>query len=105
MFSNRCRLAASAIAPISYIALVSGLVPLGSALNLVGQVLIFPFALKHRAWDMIALTVFFTGVNSLTLAPYAAKLAGPAFATPGTVERPCYPMSSANKLAGVRYRP
>ena len=105
MFSNRCRLAASAIAPISYIALVSGLVPLGSALNLIGQALIFPFALKHRAWDMIALTVFFAGVNAVALAPHAAKLASPASPAPGAVERSYRSVPAAAELAGVRYRP
>jgi len=69
MSPERCRLAASAIAPVSYIALVSGLVSIGASLNLVGQILIVPFALKHRAWDLIALSVFFTAVNLVALAP------------------------------------
>ena len=73
MFTNRCRVAASAIAPLSYICLVSGLVPAGAFLNLLGQALIIPFALKNRAWDMIALTVFFTIVNTIALAPHASK--------------------------------
>ena len=67
MFASRCRVAASAIAPLSYICLVSGLVPVGAALNLVGQVLITPFALKNRAWDMIALSAVFAVINTQTL--------------------------------------
>ena len=74
MFTNRCRVAASAIAPLSYICLVSGMVPLGALLNLVGQALIVPFAVKNRAWDMVALTVFFTAVNTLTLVPHAIRM-------------------------------
>lgn len=75
MLANRCRVAASAIAPLSYICLVTGLVPAGALLNLVGQVLITPFALKSRAWDMIILSVFFGTVNMVALAPYVAKSA------------------------------
>ena len=98
-------MAASAIAPISYIALVSGLVPLGSALNLVGQTLIVPFAVKSRAWDMIALSIFFTTINVVALAPHAAKLASPASPAPGAVERSYRSVPAAAELAGVRYRP
>ena len=94
-------MAASAIAPISYIALVSGLVPLGSALNLVGQALIVPFAVKNRAWDMIALSVFFTTINIVALAPHAAKLARPPAAASSSVERVGRSVPAATKLAGV----
>lgn len=94
-------MAASAIAPISYIALVSGLVPLGASLNLVGQVLITPFALKNRAWDMVALSVFFGTVNLIAIAPHAAKLARPAAAASSRVERISRSVPTANKLASL----
>ena len=86
MFANRCRVAASALAPLSYICLVSGLVPFGAALNLVGQALITPFALKNRAWDMIALSVFFTAVNVIAIAPHVAEAAGSVSAAASHLE-------------------
>ena len=101
MSPNRCRLAASALAPISYISLVSGMVATGASLNLVGQILIIPFALKHRAWDMIALSVFFTTVNVIALAPHAAKLARPAAAASSRVERVSRSVPTASKLASL----
>ena len=101
MSPERCRLVASAIAPISYISLVSGLVSIGASLNLVGQILIIPFALKHRAWDLIALSVFFSAVNAITLAPHAAKLARPTAAASSRVERVNRSVPAATKLAGM----
>lgn len=101
MSPNRCRLAASALAPISYISLVSGLVAVGAGLNLVGQILIVPFALKHRAWDMIALSVFFSTVNVVVLAPHVAELARTSAAASSRVEWVNRPVSAASKLAGV----
>ena len=101
MFASRCRVAASAIAPLSYICLVSGLVPLGAALNLVGQVLITPFALKSRAWDMIALSVFFTVVNTIALAPHVAKASSAAVAATSSVERLDRPVHAARSLEGL----
>jgi len=101
MSPERCRLAASAIAPVSYIALVSGLVSIGASLNLVGQILIIPFALKHRAWDMVALSVFFTTVNVIALTPHAAKLARPTAAASSRVERVSRSVPAASKLASL----
>lgn len=101
MLSSRCRVAASAIAPVSYICLVSGLVPAGALLNLVGQALIVPFALKNRAWDMIALTVFFTVVNTIALAPHVAKAAGSAVTAASSVERPDRTVHAARSLEGL----
>ena len=101
MSPNRCRLAASALAPISYISLVSGLVAIGASLNLVGQILIIPFALKHRAWDMIVLSVFFSAVNVIALAPHAAKLARPSAAASSRVERVSRSVPAASKLASL----
>ena len=105
MFSSRCRVAASAIAPLSYICLVSGLVPAGALLNLVGQALIVPFALKNRAWDMIALTVFFTVVNTIALAPHVAKASGSAVAAASSVERIDSPVHAARSLEGLYDQP
>ena len=68
----RMRIGASVVAPISYVCLVSGLVPVGACLNLLGQALITPFAVKNRAWDMVALSIFFTAVNLTAVAPHAA---------------------------------
>lgn len=68
----RMRIGASVLAPISYVCLVSGLVPVGAVLNLFGQALITPFAVKSRAWDMVALSIFFTAVNLTAVAPHAA---------------------------------
>jgi hypothetical protein len=95
-------MAASAIAPLSYICLVSGLVAIGASLNLVGQVLITPFALKNKAWDMIVLSVFFGAVNTITLAPHVAKAFSPDTATPSHLERVDRTVHAAPKLAGVR---
>ena len=67
----RMRIGASVVAPISYVCLVSGLVPVGACLNLIGQALITPFAVKNRAWDMVALSIFFTAVNLTAVAPHA----------------------------------
>lgn len=105
MFSSRCRMAASAIAPLSYICLVSGLVPAGALLNLVGQALVVPFALKNRAWDMIALTVFFTAVNTIALAPHVAKAAGSAVTAASSVERPDRTVHAAKSLEGLYEQP
>ena len=101
MFTSRCRVAASAIAPLSYICLVSGLVPAGALLNLVGQVLIVPFALKNRAWDMIALTVFFTVVNTIALAPHVSKAAHSAIAAASNLERLDRPVHATRSLEGL----
>jgi len=87
MLANRCRVAASAIAPVSYICLVSGLVAPGAALNLLGQFLITPFALKNKAWDMIVLSVFFGTVNAIALAPHVTKAFSPDAAAPSHLER------------------
>ena len=98
-------MAASAIAPVSYICLVSGLIPAGALLNLIGQALIVPFALKSRAWDMIALTVFFTAVNTIALAPHVAKAAGSAVTAAGSVERPDRTVHAARSLEGLYEQP
>ena len=102
MFTSRCRMAASAIAPLSYICLVSGLVAPGALLNLIGQALITPFALKNRAWDMIALSVFFAAVNTIALAPHAAKLTRPSAAATSPVERVGRSVPATTELASVR---
>jgi len=104
MLSNRCRVAASAIAPVSYICLVSGLVPLGAALNLAGQVLITPFALKNRAWDMVALSVFFSAVNLFALAPHVAKINRSSAAISSRVERVNRSVHAARRLEGVHHQ-
>ena len=87
----RMRIGASVLAPISYVCLVSGLVPVGAVLNLFGQALITPFAVKNRAWDMVALSIFFTAVNLTAVAPHAVA---------------AYDQLSANSSAsaGVLYR-
>jgi hypothetical protein len=70
----RMRIGASVLAPISYVCLVSGLVAPGACLNLLGQALITPFAVKNRAWDMVALSFFFTAVNLTAVAPHATAV-------------------------------
>jgi len=77
------------------------MVATGASLNLVGQILLIPFALKHRAWDMIVLSVFFSTVNVIALAPHAAKLARPSAAASSRVERADRSVSAATELAGV----
>jgi len=101
MLANRCRVAASAIAPVSYICLASGLVPAGAALNLVGQFLITPFALKNRAWDMIVLSVFFGTVNTIALAPHVAKAFSPDAAAPSHLERVDRAVHTARSVEGL----
>jgi len=94
-------MAASAIAPISYICLVSGLVAVGASLNLVGQFLITPFALKNKAWDMVVLSVFFGTVNLIALAPHVAKAFGPDASAPSNLERVDRAVHAPGELEGL----
>ena len=104
MFASRCRVAASAIAPLSYICLVSGLVAPGAFLNLLGQALITPFALKNRAWDMIALSVFFTAVNTIALAPHVAEAASSIPAAASHLERLNSSLHATRSVGSVRHK-
>jgi len=61
--AERARLAASLFSIISYILLIQGTVGWGVVLNLICQILIVPFALKHKAYDMVSLSAFFGGID------------------------------------------
>jgi len=63
------RIASSVLAPIGYLLLLSGSVAAGAALNLAGQILLAPFAFKNKAWDLLALVVFFSTANLMAIAP------------------------------------
>jgi hypothetical protein len=63
MIATYSRLAASTLSVISYLLMTNKQVIPGVALNLLCQALLIPFAIKHRAWDMIGLSAFFSGVD------------------------------------------
>lgn len=47
----------------AYLLITSGHVLAGVSVNMLGQVLLLPFGLKARAWDLLALSGFFITVN------------------------------------------
>lgn len=47
----------------AYPALTTGRITLGVLLNLLGQLLLLPFGVKTRSWDLLALGAFFISIN------------------------------------------
>ena len=54
---------ASALSIVSYLLMVQKHTVPGIALNLVCQVLLVPFALKQKAFDMVGLSALFGGID------------------------------------------
>ena len=60
---NRFRMAASSLSVLSYLLITHEQRSIGVLLNLICQGCLVPFCLKHRAWDMVALSGLFGGIN------------------------------------------
>ena len=54
---------ASTLSVVSYLMMTSKLVVPGVALNLLCQLLLVPFAVKHKAYDMCGLSAMFGGID------------------------------------------
>lgn len=54
---------ASTLSVVSYLMMTNKLVVPGVALNLLCQLLIVPFAVKHKAYDMCGLSAIFGGID------------------------------------------
>ena len=63
MIATYFRLMASTLSVASYLLMTSGQVLAGVAINLLCQLLLIPFSVKHRAYDMIGLSALFGGVD------------------------------------------
>jgi len=63
MIATYFRLMASTLSVVSYVLMTNKQVVPGVALNLLCQLLIVPFAAKHRAWDMCFLSAMFGGID------------------------------------------
>lgn len=63
MIATYFRLMASTLSVVSYVLMTNKQVIPGVALNLLCQLLIVPFAAKHRAWDMCFLSAMFGGID------------------------------------------
>ncbi len=63
MIQNYFRMVASAFSVASYLLMINGHTLFGVCLNLLCQVLIVPFAVKARAYDMVGLSALFGGIN------------------------------------------
>lgn len=54
---------ASTLSVVSYLMMTNKLVVPGVALNLLCQLLLVPFAVKHKAYDMCGLSAMFGGID------------------------------------------
>lgn len=63
MIATYFRLMASTLSVVSYLLMTNRQVVPGVALNLLCQLLLIPFAIKHKAWDMVGLSALFGGVD------------------------------------------
>ena len=63
MIATYFRLIASTLSVVSYVLMTNKQVIPGVILNLFCQVLLVPFAIKHRAWDMVGLSAMFGGID------------------------------------------
>ena len=61
------RVLASFLSVVSYILLTSGFIVAGAAINLMVQLLLIPFALNTKAYDMITISAVFGVINLKTL--------------------------------------
>ena len=63
MIQNYFRMVASILSVASYLSMIQGHTTIGISINLLCQVLIVPFAIKAKAYDMCALSALFGGIN------------------------------------------
>lgn len=63
MIANYFRILASSLSVVSYLLMTNRMVIPGVALNLLCQILLVPFAIKARAYDMCGLSALFGGVD------------------------------------------
>ena len=63
MIATYFRLVASTLSVVSYLLMTNKQVIPGVILNLLCQVLLVPFAIKHKAYDMCFLSALFGGVD------------------------------------------
>ena len=54
---------ASTLSVVSYLMMTNKLVVPGVAMNLLCQLLLVPFAVKHKAYDMCGLSAMFGGID------------------------------------------
>ena len=54
---------ASTLSVVSYLMMTNKLVVPGVVLNLLCQLLLVPFAVKHKAYDMCGLSAMFGGID------------------------------------------
>jgi len=66
--ATRFRMLASALSVVSYVLMTAKHIPAGASLNLVCQILLVPFAVENRAWDMVGLSGLFGAINVHVLA-------------------------------------
>ena len=73
MIQNYFRMVASILSVASYLSMIQGHTTIGVSINLLCQVLIVPFAVKARAYDMVGLSALFGGINihALVIAAFA----------------------------------
>lgn len=63
MIQNYFRMMASTLSVASYLLMINGHTTIGVAINLACQLLLVPFAIKHKAYDMVGLSALFGGVD------------------------------------------
>lgn len=63
MIATYFRVMASTLSVVSYLMMTNKLVVPGVALNLLCQLLLVPFAVKHKAYDMCGLSAMFGGID------------------------------------------
>lgn len=63
MIATYFRLMASTLSVVSYVLMTNKQVIPGVALNLLCQLLLVPFAIKHKAYDMVGLSALFGGID------------------------------------------
>ena len=63
MIATYFRVVASVLSVTSYLLMTNKAVLAGVAINLFCQILLIPFAVKHRAYDMCFLSALFGGID------------------------------------------
>lgn len=63
MITTYFRVIASLLSVTSYLLLTNEAIIAGVVINLFCQILLVPFAVKHRAYDMVSLSALFGGID------------------------------------------
>ncbi len=63
MIATYFRVVASVLSVASYLLMTNKAVLAGVVINLFCQVLLVPFAVKHKAYDMVGLSALFGGID------------------------------------------